>query len=122
MSVNESKTKIPNKVEVGQLFRVHTSFFANKTGPRKRQERVEMLPKDILEIRYATAWNFRNQEDEYFHASEEDILKYCVFFGIIDGETVFKNGHRLSRILEERLFQTVNDLLFNTETKGRDEL
>jgi len=110
----EEKARIPSKVEVGQLFRVHTAFFSElqhrESGRRKK---LEIIPGDILEIRYAFAWHFRIADNNiYAHCTEDTLLSHCDFLGVIDYEVRQSNKSSLAEILENRHYKTVNELLF----------
>jgi len=119
MTKKKTRIPIPSTVEVGQLFRVHTAFFSmiDRIG-RKRRQKLEILPGDILEIRYPFEWHFRiDDNDTYAQCSEEVLLSHCDFLGVIDYEVRQNNESPLVEILANKHYKTVNELLFGESTK-----
>lgn len=101
------------KIEVGQIFIVDTDdFFASKdielTSKSKfggRLARFHIKKGEKIEIRFPFAWNYRTEDNIYFHSDENYLLEKCSLFGIILEDVRFKNKATLEEILRLELYQ-----------------
>lgn len=93
------------KVEQGQLWKVISSNFFTSGDYNKFKRKIRLKKGEIIEIRFPYEWHFRTEDNHYFHATEETILKNCKIYGKIIDEVAFQNKANLEEILRLRLFR-----------------
>ena len=121
--MNEENRTITGKTSVvvetlvirqGQLWKVTTNELCGNIRVRKEckhcgnitsiTERVRLKEGDIIEIRYPYAWHFRTEDDRYIQAEPEVIRNNATLIGEVNEQTRFNNMHKLSEILERKLY------------------
>lgn len=96
------------KVHVGQIWKVHTAFYANPTSFTKkdgeRQIKVMIDVGEYIEIRYSYAWHFRTYDNMYMQVDEPTLVGCCDLHGVIWENVRFNNLASLKVILDHRFY------------------
>lgn len=100
------------KIEVGQILIIETDdFFASKDIETSKQNfggrlaRFHLKKGEKIEIRYPFAWNYRTEDNVYFHSDEEYLLQKCSLFGKIIEFVRSNNKANLEEILRLNLYE-----------------
>ena len=103
--------RLPNgdwlRVEVGQIFEVHTEMEAVHHSLKEKSGRIayfKVFPGEKIEIRFPYEWHFRTEDNVYMQVSEETLLKNCRLFGTIWERVRFNNKASLEEILRIGLY------------------
>ena len=103
------------KIEVGQIFEIVTDdFYASKNIEAianerfgGREARFHLKKGERIEIRFPFAWNYRTEDNIYFHSDNEYILSNCKLIGKVEAKTKSKNNATLEEILRLELYDKV---------------
>jgi len=95
-------------IRVGMLFEVVTDSFLTSGTYNVIKRPVKINKHEIIEIRHPSAWHFRTEDNQYFHATPEMIRENCVIFGTILPEISFQNIAELLDILILHLYKGEN--------------
>jgi hypothetical protein len=103
-------------VKVGQIYEVMTDdFYASKTLDITnrdkfggRDARFHLKKGEKIEIRYPFEWNYRTEDNIYFHSEEKYLLDRCKLHGVVDDKVKSNNKATLEEILRLDLFKRIN--------------
>lgn len=114
---NKSKSLLGDgfSIEVGQIFEVITDdFYASKNIERVskenyggREARFYLKKGEKIEIRFPFAWNYRTEDNIYFHSDNDYILSKCKLIGKVDDKVRSNNKATLEEILRLDLYHRV---------------
>jgi len=98
------------EIQVGQLLIVDKSFWSSGHKTKSGRKTKMLYAKgDILEIRYPYNWHFRDEFNNYDHASEKTLRNKCSFYGKIKSNVSFENEKTLKLILENKDFHPCSE-------------
>ena len=100
-------------IEVGQIFEVTSDdFYASKNLERislgnfgGREAKFYLKKGEKIEIRFPFKWNYRTEDNIYFHSDNDYILSKCKLFGIVDEKIRSSNNASLEEILRLNLYR-----------------
>ncbi len=102
------------KIEVGQIFEVITDdFYASKTIAQSlvdtgdREAKFHLKKGDKIEIRFPFAWNYRTEDNIYFHSENDYILANCKLMAKVKNDVKFNNKATLEEILRLELYDKI---------------
>jgi hypothetical protein len=98
-------------IKVGQIWKVKTNDFLTTSVKAKNQRATYLFQNENIEIRFAHEWNFRTQDNLYFHALPQTIIDNCVLVGEIWENVRLANKTKLNQILELELFDRSDDVI-----------
>lgn len=103
------------KIEVGQIFEIVTDdFYASKNIEAianeyfgGREARFYLKKGEKIEIRFPFAWNYRTEDNIYFHSDNDYILSKCKLLGKVEAKVKSNNKASLEEILRLELYDKV---------------
>lgn len=104
------------KIEVGMILEVITdNFYASKNfghslnfDLKGRVPKIHLKKGEKIEIRFPFEWNYRTEDNIYFHSEPDYIIKNCKIFGKVLPDVKFKNMANLEEILRLELYTSSN--------------
>jgi hypothetical protein len=103
------------KIQVGQIFEVIADdFYASKDIERVskesyggREARFYLKKGEKIEIRFPFEWNYRTEDNIYFHSENDYILSKCKLIGKVEAKVKSNNKATLEEILRLELYDKV---------------
>ena len=103
------------KIEVGQIFEIVTDdFYASKNIEAianeyfgGREARFYLKKGEKIEIRFPFTWNYRTEDNIYFHSDNDYILSKCKLIGEVEAKVKSNNNASLEEILRLELYDKV---------------
>ena len=107
------------KIEVGQIFEIVTDdFYASKNIEAianerfgGREARFYLKKGEKIEIRFPFAWNYRTEDNIYFHSDNDYILSKCKLIGKVEAKVKSNNNASLEEILRLELYDKVEQTI-----------
>lgn len=96
-------------VNVGQIWEVTTDEFLLSKDKKHFNRQIKLDKGEKIEIRFPFAWNFRTEDNNYFHCEEIEILKHCKLIGVIWDKVKSQNDAKLDEILKLRLYDRIKN-------------
>jgi len=107
------------KIEVGQIFEIITDdFYASKNIESivnqsfgGREARFYLKKGERIEIRFPFEWNYRTEDNIYFHSDNDYILSKCKLIGKVEAKVKSNNNATLEEILRLELYDKVEQTI-----------
>jgi len=98
------------KIVQAQIYEVVTDCFLVNNfhiEAKKKPRKVHLEKGEKFEIRFPYAWHFRTEDNNYYQASEEEILDNCKIIGKVWEQVRWINKASLEQILELELYDVI---------------
>lgn len=92
------------KVDQGQIWEVTTDSFLCDKDKKHFNRQLKLEKGERIEIRFPFAWNFRTEDNNYLHSTEEMILDNCILFGTVKPDIKWGNKANLEEIIRLELY------------------
>jgi len=95
------------EIEVGQIWEITTDNFLTGEDKKHFNRKLKLNKGEKIEIRFPFAWNFRTEQNDYFHCPENVIYENCKLIGKIWSKIKSQNEAKLDEILRLNLYDKI---------------
>lgn len=101
------------KIEVGMILEIITNdFYASKNfghslnfDLKGRVCKIYLEKGEKIEIRFPFEWNYRTEDNIYFHSDSDYLIKNCKIYGYVLENVRFNNKANLEEIIRLELYK-----------------